>query len=219
VGGWAITTVRRAIRRSNHLAESACDFRPAEALSCCGFPEHKLRVVAPDVVGPVSHKRFPLMPKSVCAPFAARPSGRRRGQKLRPRPGRGVHADARARDHCDQIELRWSGQTTSWPSGPRTYANRAHFCPPSHLGADMWLHGYADGGQLPHAGWSISEREARVHHTVPSMPIAALGARGTYQLEARDRQKPRASWGGLIRSTARQNFISEIPLSGRRSCV
>ncbi len=124
-----------------------------------GIPEHKLRVVAPDVGGGFGTKIFHYQEEAFCT-FAAKDLNR--PVKWTCTRSEAFLSDAQARDHVTKIELALDADNNFTALRTDTYANMgAYLSTFAHLGADLaaW---HVDGGQLQNAA-DLREREGGLY--------------------------------------------------------
>jgi len=107
------------------------------------IPEHKLRVVAPDVGGGFGSKIFHYAEEAACT-FAAR--ALKRPVKWTSSRSEAFLSDAQGRDHVTKIELALDGEHNFTAIRTETYANMGAYLSTFAPSVPTWLHGVLMAG-------------------------------------------------------------------------
>jgi aerobic carbon-monoxide dehydrogenase large subunit len=108
-----------------------------------GVPEHKLRVVAPDVGGGFGSKIFHYAEEAFCT-FAARQL--KRPVKWTANRSEAFLSDAQGRDHVTKIELALDAEHNFSAIRTETYANMGAYLSTFAPSVPTWLHGILMAG-------------------------------------------------------------------------
>ncbi len=172
-----------------------------------GIPEHKLRVVAPDVGGGFGSKIFHYAEEAFCT-FAAKALNR--PVKWTSSRSEAFMSDAHGRDHVTKIELALDKDNNFTAIRTETYANMGAYLSTFAPSVPTWLHGTLMAGnyKTPHIYVNV---KAVFTNTVPVDAYRGAGRpEATYQLE-RVIDKAAHELGVDPIALRRQNFITEFP--------
>ncbi|WP_371038520.1 xanthine dehydrogenase family protein molybdopterin-binding subunit [Rhodosalinus sp. FB01] len=172
-----------------------------------GIPEHKLRVVAPDVGGGFGSKIFHYAEEAFVT-FAARQLNR--PVKWTASRSEAFLSDAQGRDHVTKIELALDADNNFTAIRTETYANMGAYlstCAPS---VPTWLHGTLMAGNYKTPNIYVNVK-AVFTNTVPVDAYRGAGRpEATFQLE-RVIDKAARELGVDPMALRRQNFVTEFP--------
>ncbi|MFU8865586.1 MAG: xanthine dehydrogenase family protein molybdopterin-binding subunit [Rhodobacterales bacterium] len=172
-----------------------------------GIPEHKLRVVAPDVGGGFGTKIFHYAEEAFCT-FAARQI--KRPVKWTSSRSEAFMSDAHGRDHVTKIELALDADNNFMAVRTDTYANMGAYLSTFAPSVPTWLHGTLMAGNYKTPLVYVNVK-AVFTNTVPVDAYRGAGRpEATYQLE-RVIDKAARELGVDPIKLRRQNFISEFP--------
>jgi carbon-monoxide dehydrogenase large subunit len=172
-----------------------------------GIPEHKLRVVAPDVGGGFGTKIFHYAEEAFCT-FAAKACNR--PVKWTSSRSEAFMSDAHGRDHVTKIELALDADNNFVAVRTDTMANMGAYLSTFAPSVPTWLHGILMAGnyKTPHIYVNV---KAVFTNTVPVDAYRGAGRpEATYQLE-RVIDKAARELGVDPIALRRQNFITEFP--------
>ena len=172
-----------------------------------GIPEHKLRVVAPDVGGGFGTKIFHYAEEAFVT-FAARACNR--AVKWTASRSEAFMSDAHGRDHVTKIELALDGDNNFAAVRTETYANMGAYLSTFAPSVPTWLHGTLMAGNYKTPLVYVNVK-AVFTNTVPVDAYRGAGRpEATYQLE-RVIDKAARELGVDPIALRRQNFITEFP--------
>ncbi|MEJ1999867.1 MAG: xanthine dehydrogenase family protein molybdopterin-binding subunit [Maritimibacter sp.] len=172
-----------------------------------GIPEHKLRVVAPDVGGGFGSKIFHYAEEAFCT-FAAKQL--KRPVKWVASRSEAFMSDAQGRDHVTKIELALDGDNNFTALRTETYANMGAYLSTFAPSVPTWLHGTLMAGNYRTPLIYVNVK-AVFTNTVPVDAYRGAGRpEATYQLE-RVIDKAARELGVDPIALRRQNFITEFP--------
>ena len=126
-----------------------------------GIPEHKLRVIAPDVGGGFGTKIFHYAEEAFCT-FAAKALNR--AVKWTSTRSEAFMSDAHGRDHVTKIELALDAENNFTALRTDTYANMGAYLSNFAPSVPTWLHGTLMAGNYKtrrHSSWSASSTRPR----------------------------------------------------------
>ncbi|MFP7571619.1 xanthine dehydrogenase family protein molybdopterin-binding subunit [Marivita sp. S2033] len=172
-----------------------------------GIPEHKLRVVAPDVGGGFGTKIFHYAEEAFVT-FAAKACNR--PVKWTSSRSEAFMSDAHGRDHVTKIELALDKDNNFTAVRTLTYANMGAYLSSFAPSIPTWLHGTLMAGnyKTPHVYVNV---KAVFTNTVPVDAYRGAGRpEATFQLE-RVIDKAARELGVDPIALRRQNFITEFP--------
>lgn len=172
-----------------------------------GIPEHKLRVVAPDVGGGFGTKIFHYQEEAFCT-FAAKACNR--PVKWTSSRSEAFISDAHGRDHVSKIELALDADNNFTALRTDTYANMGAYLSTFAPSVPTWLHGILMAGNYKTPVIYVNVK-AVFTNTVPVDAYRGAGRpEATYQLE---RLVDKAAHELKVDPIAlrRQNFITEFP--------
>ncbi|PKQ14049.1 MAG: carbon monoxide dehydrogenase [Alphaproteobacteria bacterium HGW-Alphaproteobacteria-1] len=172
-----------------------------------GIPEHKLRVVAPDVGGGFGSKIYHYAEEAFCT-FAAKALNR--PVKWTSSRSEAFMSDAHGRDHVTKIELALDAENNFTAIRTETYANMGAYLSTFAPSIPTWLHGTLMAGnyKTPHIYVNV---KAVFTNTVPVDAYRGAGRpEATFQLE-RVIDKAARELGADPIALRRQNFITEFP--------
>ena len=172
-----------------------------------GIPEHKLRVVAPDVGGGFGTKIFHYAEEAFCT-FAAK--ALRRAVKWTSTRSEAFMSDAHGRDHVTKIDLALDADNNFTAIRTETYANMGAYLSTFAPSVPTWLHGTLMAGnyKTPVIYCNV---KAVFTNTVPVDAYRGAGRpEATYQLE-RVIDKAARELGVDPIALRRQNFVTEFP--------
>ena len=145
-----------------------------------GIPEHKLRVVAPDVGGGFGAKIFHYAEEAFCT-FAAKACGR--PVKWTSTRSEAFMSDAQGRDHVTKIELALDEEGKFLALRTDTYANMGAYLSTLAPAICTWLHGTLMAGNYTTPLIYVNVK-AVFTNTVPVDAYRGAGRpEATYQLE------------------------------------
>ncbi|SMH31571.1 xanthine dehydrogenase family protein molybdopterin-binding subunit [Maritimibacter sp. HL-12] len=172
-----------------------------------GIPEHKLRVVAPDVGGGFGSKIFHYAEEAFCT-FAAKQI--KRPVKWTSSRSEAFMTDAHGRDHVTKIELALDGDNNFAALRTETYANMGAYLSTFAPSVPTWLHGTLMAGNYRTPLIYVNVK-AVFTNTVPVDAYRGAGRpEATFQLE-RVIDKAARELGVDPIALRRQNFITEFP--------
>ncbi|PRY95293.1 xanthine dehydrogenase molybdenum binding subunit apoprotein [Hasllibacter halocynthiae] len=172
-----------------------------------GIPEHKLRVVAPDVGGGFGTKIFHYAEEAFCT-FAAKALGR--PVKWTSSRSEAFMSDAHGRDHVTKIELALDAQNNFTALRTETYANMGAYLSTFAPSVPTWLHGTLMAGNYRTPLVYVNVK-AVFTNTVPVDAYRGAGRpEATFQLERVIDLAARELGVDPI-ALRRQNFITEFP--------
>ncbi|MCX7560023.1 xanthine dehydrogenase family protein molybdopterin-binding subunit [Sulfitobacter sp. F26204] len=172
-----------------------------------GIPEHKLRVVAPDVGGGFGTKIFHYQEEAFCT-FAAKAINR--PVKWTSTRSEAFMSDAHGRDHVTKIELALDAQNNFTALRTDTYANMGAYLSTFAPSVPTWLHGTLMAGNYKTPLIYVNVK-AVFTNTVPVDAYRGAGRpEATFQLE-RVVDKCAHELGVDPIALRRQNFITEFP--------
>ena len=172
-----------------------------------GIPEHKLRVVAPDVGGGFGTKIFHYQEEAFCT-FAAKACNR--PVKWTSSRSEAFISDAHGRDHVTKIELALDADNNFTALRTDTYANMGAYLSTFAPSVPTWLHGTLMAGNYKTPLIYVNVK-AVFTNTVPVDAYRGAGRpEATFQLE-RLIDKTAHELGVDPRALRRQNFITEFP--------
>ncbi|MFW2544452.1 xanthine dehydrogenase family protein molybdopterin-binding subunit [Primorskyibacter sp. 2E107] len=172
-----------------------------------GIPEHKLRVVAPDVGGGFGTKIFHYAEEAFVT-FASRQINR--PVKWTSTRSEAFMSDAHGRDHVTKIELALDADNNFTALRTDTYANMGAYLSTFSSSVPTWLHGTLMAGNYKTPAVQVNVK-AVFTNTVPVDAYRGAGRpEATYQLE-RLVDKAARELGADPIALRRQNFITEFP--------
>ncbi|GFE50464.1 carbon monoxide dehydrogenase [Roseobacter cerasinus] len=172
-----------------------------------GIPEHKLRVVAPDVGGGFGTKIFHYQEEAFCT-FAAKACNR--AVKWTSSRSEAFMSDAHGRDHVTKIELALDAENNFTAVRTETYANMGAYLSTFAPSIPTWLHGTLMAGNYKTPLIYVNVK-AVFTNTVPVDAYRGAGRpEATFQLE-RVIDKAARELGVDPVELRRQNFITEFP--------
>ncbi|WP_298911835.1 xanthine dehydrogenase family protein molybdopterin-binding subunit [uncultured Roseobacter sp.] len=172
-----------------------------------GIPEHKLRVVAPDVGGGFGTKIFHYQEEAFCT-FAAKACNR--PVKWTSSRSEAFMSDAHGRDHVTKIELALDGNNNFAAIRTETFANMGAYLSTFAPSVPTWLHGTLMAGNYRTPLIYVNVK-AVFTNTVPVDAYRGAGRpEATFQLE-RVIDKAARELGVDPIALRRQNFITEFP--------
>ncbi len=172
-----------------------------------GIPEHKLRVVAPDVGGGFGTKIFHYQEEAFCT-FAAKAINR--PVKWTSTRSEAFISDAHGRDHVTKIELALDADNNFTALRTDTYANMGAYLSTFAPSVPTWLHGTLMAGNYKTPLIYVNVK-AVFTNTVPVDAYRGAGRpEATYQLE-RLVDKAAHELGVDPIKLRRQNFITQFP--------
>ncbi|HFQ15633.1 MAG TPA: xanthine dehydrogenase family protein molybdopterin-binding subunit [Rhodobacteraceae bacterium] len=172
-----------------------------------GIPEHKLRVVAPDVGGGFGSKIFHYAEEAFCT-FAAKQL--KRPVKWRASRSESFITDAQGRDHVTKIELALDEEGHFLAIRTDTLANMGAYLSTFSTSVPTWLHGTLMAGNYKTPLIYVNVR-AVFTNTVPVDAYRGAGRpEATFQLE-RVIDKAAREMGIDPVEIRRRNFITEFP--------
>ncbi|MAM61230.1 MAG: carbon monoxide dehydrogenase [Maritimibacter sp.] len=172
-----------------------------------GIPEHKLRVVSPDVGGGFGTKIFHYAEEAFCT-FAAR--ALKRPVKWTSSRSEAFMSDAHGRDHVSTIQLALDADNNFTALRTDTYANMGAYLSTFAPSVPTWLHGVLMAGNYKTPLIYVNVK-AVFTNTVPVDAYRGAGRpEATYQLE-RVIDKAARELGVDPIALRRQNFITEFP--------
>ncbi len=172
-----------------------------------GIPEHKLRVVAPDVGGGFGTKIFHYAEEAFCT-FAARAINR--PVKWTASRSEAFMSDAHGRDHVTKIELALDADHNFTALRTETYANMGAYLSTFAPSVPTWLHGTLMAGNYKTPLIYVNVK-AVFTNTVPVDAYRGAGRpEATFQLE-RVIDKAARELGVDPIALRRQNFVTQFP--------
>jgi carbon-monoxide dehydrogenase large subunit len=172
-----------------------------------GIPEHKLRVVAPDVGGGFGTKIFHYAEEAFCT-FAAKQV--RRPVKWTSSRSEAFMSDAHGRDHVTKIELALDADNNFVALRSQTHANMGAYLSTFAPSVPTWLHGTLMAGNYKTPLIYVNVK-AVFTNTVPVDAYRGAGRpEATFQIE-RVVDKAARELGVDPVELRRQNFITEFP--------
>ncbi len=172
-----------------------------------GIPEHKLRVVAPDVGGGFGTKIFHYAEEAFVT-FAAKQINR--AVKWTSSRSEAFISDAHGRDHVTKIELALDADNNFTAVRTETYANMGAYLSTFAPSVPTWLHGTLMAGNYKTPLVYVNVK-AVFTNTVPVDAYRGAGRpEATFQLE-RVIDKAARELGVDPVELRRQNFITEFP--------
>ncbi len=172
-----------------------------------GIPEHKLRVVAPDVGGGFGSKIYHYAEEAFCT-FAAKALNR--PVKWTSSRSEAFISDAHGRDHVTKIELALDADNNFAAIRTETYANMGAYLSTFAPSIPTWLHGTLMAGNYKTPVIYVNVK-AVFTNTVPVDAYRGAGRpEATFQLE-RVIDKAARELGVDPIALRRQNFITEFP--------
>ncbi|MEM9585303.1 MAG: xanthine dehydrogenase family protein molybdopterin-binding subunit [Pseudomonadota bacterium] len=172
-----------------------------------GIPEHKLRVVAPDVGGGFGAKIYHYAEEAFCT-FAAKAIGR--PVKWTSSRSEAFISDAQGRDHVTKIELAMDEEGKFLAIRTDTHANMGAYLSTFAPSIPTWLHGTLMAGNYTTPLIYVNVK-AVFTNTVPVDAYRGAGRpEATFQLE-RVIDKAAREMGIDPVELRRRNFITEFP--------
>ena len=172
-----------------------------------GIPEHKLRVVAPDVGGGFGTKIFHYQEEAFCT-FAAKAVGR--PVKWTSSRSEAFMSDVHGRDHVTKIELALDADNNFTALRTDTYANMGAYLSTFAPSVPTWLHGTLMAGNYKTPLIYVNVK-AVFTNTVPVDAYRGAGRpEATYQLERLIDKAAHELKVDPIK-LRRQNFVTEFP--------
>ena len=172
-----------------------------------GIPEHKLRVVSPDVGGGFGSKIFHYAEEAFCT-FAAKAINR--PVKWTATRSEAFMSDAHGRDHVTRIELALDGDNNFTAIRTETLANMGAYLSTFAPSVPTYLHGTLMAGCYKTPNIYVNVK-AVFTNTVPVDAYRGAGRpEASYQLE-RVIDKAARELGVDPIALRRQNFITEFP--------
>ncbi|MCT8160260.1 xanthine dehydrogenase family protein molybdopterin-binding subunit [Pseudoruegeria sp. SHC-113] len=172
-----------------------------------GIPEHKLRVVAPDVGGGFGSKIFHYAEEAFCT-FAAKAVNR--PVKWTASRSEAFITDAHGRDHVTKIELALDAEGNFLALRTETLANMGAYLSTFAPSVPTWLHGTLMAGNYKTPLIYVNVK-AVFTNTVPVDAYRGAGRpEATYQLE-RVIDKAARELGMDPIALRRKNFVTEFP--------
>ncbi|WP_300020159.1 xanthine dehydrogenase family protein molybdopterin-binding subunit [uncultured Roseobacter sp.] len=172
-----------------------------------GIPEHKLRVVAPDVGGGFGTKIFHYQEEAFVT-FAAKACNR--PVKWTSSRSEAFMSDAHGRDHVTKIELALDAENNFTALRTETFANMGAYLSTFAPSIPTWLHGTLMAGNYKTPLIYVNVK-AVFTNTVPVDAYRGAGRpEATFQLERVIDQAARELGVDPV-ELRRQNFITEFP--------
>lgn len=172
-----------------------------------GIPEHKLKVVAPDVGGGFGTKIFHYAEEAFVT-FASRQINR--PVKWTSSRSEAFMSDAHGRDHVTKIELALDADNNFTAVRTDTYANMGAYLSTFSSSVPTWLHGTLMAGNYKTPAVQVNVK-AVFTNTVPVDAYRGAGRpEATYQLERVIDMAARELGVDPIK-LRRQNFITAFP--------
>lgn len=172
-----------------------------------GIPEHKLRVVAPDVGGGFGSKIFHYAEEAFCT-FAAKALVR--PVKWTAQRSESFITDAHGRDHVTKIELALDGDNNFTAIRTETYANMGAYLSTFAPSVPTWLHGTLMAGNYKTPLIYVNVKAVFTNTVAVDAYRGAGRPEATFQLE-RVIDKAADELGVDPVALRRQNFITEFP--------
>ena len=171
-------------------------------------PEHKLRVIAPDVGGGFGSKIF-IYPEEVVALWASKRVGR--PVKWVSDRSEAFLTDAHGRDHVTHAEMAFDADgKILGASRQDDRQSRRLYVDVLVVGADLSLR-HAAVGPVPDPADLLRGRRGLHQHQCRSMPIAAPGVRRRPSWSSGWSRSARAKWAQDPAELRRKNFIKTFP--------
>ncbi len=171
------------------------------------IPEHKLRVVAPDVGGGFGTKIFHYAEEAFCT-FAAKAVNR--PVKWTSTRSEAFMSDAHGRDHVTKIELALDADNNFTALRTETYANMGAYLSTFASSVPTWLHGTLMAGNYKTPNIYVNVK-AVFTNTVPVDAYRGAGRpEATFQIERVIDMAARELGVDPI-ALRRQNFVTEFP--------
>ena len=172
-----------------------------------GIPEHKLRVIAPDVGGGFGTKIFHYAEEAFCT-FAAKAI--KRPVKWTSTRSEAFMSDAHGRDHVTTIKLALDADNNFTAISTDTHANMGAYLSTFAPSVPTWLHGTLMAGNYKTPLIYVNVK-AVFTNTVPVDAYRGAGRpEATFQLE-RVIDKAALELGVDPIALRRQNFITQFP--------
>ena len=172
-----------------------------------GIPEHKLRVVSPDVGGGFGSKIFHYQEEAFCT-FAAK--ALKRPVKWTSTRSEAFISDAHGRDHVTKIELALDADNNFTALRTDTYANMGAYLSTFAPSVPTWLHGTLAAGNYKTPLIYVNVK-AVFTNTVPVDAYRGAGRpEMTFAIE-RVIDKAATELGVDPIALRRQNFITQFP--------
>ena len=172
-----------------------------------GIPEHKLRVIAPDVGGGFGSKIFHYAEEAFCT-FAAKAI--KRPVKWTSSRSEAFMSDAHGRDHVTKIELALDKDNNFTAIRTETYANMGAYLSTFAPSVPTWLHGTLMAGNYKTPLIYVNVK-AVFTNTVPVDAYRGAGRpEATFQLERVIDKAARELSVDPV-ELRRQNFVTEFP--------
>ncbi len=172
-----------------------------------GLPEHKVRVIAPDVGGGFGTKIFHYAEEAFCT-FAAKACNR--PVKWTSSRTEAFLSDAQGRDHVTKIELALDADNNFTALRTNTLANMGAYLSTFSSSVPTWLHGTLMAGNYKTPVIQVNVK-AVFTNTVPVDAYRGAGRpEATFQLERVIDMAARELGVDPI-ALRRQNFITEFP--------
>ncbi|WP_172295688.1 xanthine dehydrogenase family protein molybdopterin-binding subunit [Pseudoruegeria sp. HB172150] len=172
-----------------------------------GIPEHKLRVVAPDVGGGFGSKIFHYAEEAFCT-FAAKQL--KCPVKWTSSRSEAFMTDAHGRDHVTRIELALDAEGNFQAIRTETYANMGAYLSTFSTSVPTYLHGTLMAGNYKTPNIYVNVK-AVFSNTVPVDAYRGAGRpEATFQLE-RVIDKAAREMGIDPVEIRRKNFVTEFP--------
>ncbi|MCL4105271.1 UNVERIFIED_CONTAM: hypothetical protein GTU68_055402 [Idotea baltica] len=172
-----------------------------------GIPEHKLRVVAPDVGGGFGSKIFHYAEEAFCT-FASKAVGR--PVKWTAQRSESFATDAHGRDHVTKIELALDAENNFTALRTETYANMGAYLSTFAPSVPTWLHGTLMAGNYKTPLIYVNVKAVFTNTTPVDAYRGAGRPEATFQLE-RVVDKAARELGVDPIALRRQNFVTEFP--------
>ena len=172
-----------------------------------GIPEHKLRVVAPDVGGGFGSKIFHYAEEAFCT-FAAKAI--KRPVKWTASRSESFMSDAHGRDHVTKIELALDADGKFQAIRTDTYANMGAYLSTFGPSVPTWLHGTLMAGNYTTPLIYVNVKAVFTNTVAVDAYRGAGRPEATYQLE-RVIDKAAREMGIDPVEIRRRNFITEFP--------
>ncbi|MEW9918611.1 xanthine dehydrogenase family protein molybdopterin-binding subunit [Marimonas sp. MJW-29] len=172
-----------------------------------GIPEHKLRVVAPDVGGGFGSKIYHYAEEAFCT-FAAKELNR--PVKWTCSRTESFITDAHARDHVTKIELALDKDNNFTAVRTETYANMGAYLSTFAPSIPTWLHGTLMAGNYKTPLVYVNVKAVFTNTVAVDAYRGAGRPEATYQLE-RVIDKAARELGVDPIALRRQNFVTEFP--------
>ncbi len=171
------------------------------------IPEHKLRVIAPDVGGGFGSKIYHYAEEAFCT-WAAKELNR--PVKWTCSRSEAFITDAHARDHVTKIELALDGDNNFTAVRTETYANMGAYLSTFAPSIPTWLHGTLMAGNYKTPLVYVNVKAVFTNTVAVDAYRGAGRPEATYQLE-RVIDKAARELGVDPIALRRQNFVTEFP--------